>query len=143
MDRVVIGDENDQHVSIVVLRRDSHDAGDGRWLLMQVSVRAGQWIGKFKACVRTEELVAFRQRLESLHKSPGRVANCGSLENWLALQLTVAGPGRILVQGAAIDECGTGKLLKFNFEIDQSDLPAIIAQLQTIEQKLPVRGWRK
>ncbi len=134
MNRVLIGDEDDQHVSIVVLRRDSHDTGDRAWLLTRVSVRAGQWTGKFKACVRMEEFVAFRRRLKSLKSAPGQVATCGSLENWLELRVSAESSGQLLVQGAAIDECGTGNLLKFNFEIDQSELPNIIAQLEGIVQ---------
>jgi len=115
MNRVLIGDEEDQHVSIVVLRRDSHDAGDQAWLLTRVSVRAGQWTGKFKACVRMEEFVAFRRRLKSLKNSSGQVATYGSLENWLELRLSAEPSGQLLVRGAAIDACGTGNLLKFNF----------------------------
>lgn len=143
MYEILIGDVKGQHVSIVVVcreREDAYDADDGNWLVTKVAVRAGAWSGKYSATMRSGDFEAFRKQLRLLYDQQGDVAVFESLEEWLSLKLTRDRQGRISVEGSAIDQLGIGNLLTFRFEVDQSYLPKIIAQLEAAEQAFPFRG---
>ncbi|MDT8912041.1 hypothetical protein [Amycolatopsis sp. PS_44_ISF1] len=66
-----------------------------------------------------------------------------SIEEWLELTVTVAKSGRVEVAGEAIDGDATGNKLSFRIGgLDQSELPAILDDLSSIEAKFPVLGKR-
>lgn len=128
---VCIGSAASEHVGIIVHSADDPD-GYG-WLDCEVEVVAGGFSGRFRASLRTADFASFRKQLQRLYRKLEGVASFTTLEEQLALSLTGDGKGHITVEGTAIDFAGTGNRLLFEFAIDQTYLPRVIAELQRVE----------
>ena len=126
---ICIGSAATEHVGIVVHAADDPDG----WLDCEVEVVAGGFHGRFHAFLRTADFPPFRRQLLRLYKKLEGVASFTTLEEQLALRLTGDGKGHIAVEGTAIDFCGTGNRLQFEFAIDQTYLPRVISELDRVE----------
>lgn len=129
---VCIGSAATEHVGIAVRSADDPD-GYG-WLDCDVEVVAGGFNGRFRASLRIPDFATFRKQLQRLYKKLEGVASFTTLEEQLALRLTGDGKGHITVEGTAIDFCGTGNRLQFEFALDQTYLPRIISELERVER---------
>src|SRR2546428_8808880 len=71
-----IGDHTGEHVAVEVVARehpDKSDYWDGNWLTATVDVACGPFRGNYRAALRAEEFVHFRDQLERLgedHEAP-------------------------------------------------------------------------
>src|SRR2546428_13712098 len=64
-----IGDHTGEHVAVEVVARehpDKSDYWDGNWLTATVDVACGPFRGNYRAALRAEEFVHFRDQLERL-----------------------------------------------------------------------------
>lgn len=130
---VCIGSAPTERVGIVIHCADDPDG----WLDCEIEVAAGGFNGRFRAFLRTADFPPFRKQLQHLYKRLEGVASFTTLEGQLALRLTGDGKGHISVEGSAVDVAGTGNRLIFEFEIDQTYLSRVIAELERVE-----RGFR-
>jgi hypothetical protein len=138
-----------EHIRVEVLRREwpaADDYWDGNWLASRVAVRIGPWIGAYDAMFRAEDFVRFRESVEAMHRDLDGSARFFTMEPFLSIDLKIDAHGRVSVEGDAKPE-GAGRVfgevgLDFQLSdfIDQSFLPALIAQLREIESAFPVKG---
>jgi len=143
MAALLIGYAGNDHVSIEPTQHewpDSLDYWDGNWIFAEVRVRAGGFRGAYRAQLRTDEFARFRAGLSSLYERLTGEATFDSTEEWLRLQLVGDGNGHVSVSGEAVDTPGTGNRLTFEFDVDQTDLPRILAGLDSILTEYPVVG---
>ncbi len=114
---------------------------DRNWLEVDVTVRAGAWSGCYRADLRREDFVPFRQAIQKLYDSLSGAANFDTLEEWIEVRLRGNGRGVITVEGEAWDRPKDGNHLEFHLrDIDQTFLPAMLAQLDAIIKQYPVIG---
>lgn len=139
-----LGGERDEHVSIRVLGRmhpAAQDYWDGNWLIAPIEVVVGGFRAEIGAGLRAEELVRFRQALESLYATLEGEAAFESLEGWLYLRLVVTRTGGLTLEGRVVDRPGEGNTLSFRlYGLDQTCLPAVISALVETEKAFPVLG---
>lgn len=133
---VLIGSETGEHVLIRLL--SGGDPNDYWWISGEVSVAAGAFSGRFPANFRSPDFPPLREQLEMLYRQLEGTAAFATLEEQLELQFVGDGLGHILIRGKARDLAGTGNRLAFETEIDQTELPAIIAALRLVEIEYPV-----
>ena len=120
---------------------DAHDRYDGNWL--QVTVHCG-WTGASVwatgAILDSEGLARFRDELQQLHETLAGEAVLESDEPNVRVRVAVNdGAGHLSVRAEITpDHLAQGHW--FEFEIDQSYLPATVAQLQSVLDQFPVRG---
>lgn len=141
--KLVIGSPGGEHVSVQPTRREfpeTADYWDGNWVYADVEVRAGSFRGKYEALLRTDEFARFRTELGPLYENLTGTASFESMEEWLKLRLTGDGKGHIEVACEAKDAPGIGNLLSFSLEIDQTDLPRNLSEIDAILRKFPVTG---
>jgi hypothetical protein len=142
--QVVIGRLENDHLLIRVLGRlhaGADDFWDGNWLVTPIEVVVGGFRGEPGASLRAEELLGFRQALECVYASLEGEAVFESMESWLTLRIAIDRSGRVAVTGKVIDQIGGANELNFRIDgLDQSDLPAMIEELQEIETFFPVIG---
>jgi hypothetical protein len=142
MREVRIGDSRND-VSIIVSGRErpaSTDFHDGNWLSATVSVSAGAWRGEYRANLRTEDFRSFLDEVRSLRDMPEGKAEFNPMEPWIVLQLEGDGRGRVAVTGQADDRVATGNKLSFHFDVDQTFLPSLIRDLESLLAEFPVIG---
>jgi hypothetical protein len=120
----------------------ANDYWDGNWLAVEVVITMGAWRGRFEASLRADDFERSHAELEELREDLSSAAQFSSLEPWLALRLKGDGLGHILIDGEATDVLGKGARLSFQMEIDQTFLPALIAELRAVLEQFPVRGER-
>jgi hypothetical protein len=142
--RVVIGRESSDHCVVRVLGRlhaGADDYWDGNWLMSSVDLVVGPFQGTVPASLRAEELAAFREQLGVLHQSLTGAAVLDSMEAWLHLTVAVTSSGAVQVTGRARDRLGRANELLFHLDdLDQSDLPRIIEELDEVGTFFPVIG---
>lgn len=141
---ILIGDAGGDHVSIRVMGRmhpAAADYWDGNWLISPIEVAVGGFRGEVAAGLRMDELIQFREALESLHSSLEGEAVLDSMEGWIQLRVAADRRGSLQVTGKALDQPGSANALTFTMDgLDQSYLPALISALGAAEAKFPVRG---
>lgn len=140
---VVIGKPASDHLTIRVIRR-SHpglvDYWDGNWVTCRITVRCLPFSGAFDGNLRTDELSGLRDDLARLQADLDAAAQFANLDGHLAFGLKGDGIGHFIIDGEAWAEPGSGRCLVFRLEIDQTDLAAIISNLDAVLEDFPVLG---
>lgn len=142
-----LGGEDNEYIRIAVLARahpSETDYWDGNWLITEVQLAVGPFSGAYRADLRAEDFSMFREQLQRLYEDvAGEPAVFESMEPWLRLTVTRSDRlGHIKVRGLArpaIPFPGHNTL-EFGLDIDQSFLPATLADLLQITAEFPVLG---
>ena len=116
------------------------DYHDDNWLSVTVTVCVGAFAGVFSASFLTDEFVAFRAQLQTLHATLRGEAEFTTLEEQLFLKLIGNGRGQVSLKGRALDRAGYGNRLEFELEIDQTHLAVAIRDLDALIERFPVRA---
>ena len=141
--KILIGNESTNWVAVRVLAR-SHpglqDYWDGNWVRSEVTLRAGAFSGRYVADLRTDEFARFRDELNVVFQPLIGRATFSSLEGWLGIELVGDGKGHFSGSCQAMDTPGTGNCLSFSLAIDQTEIPSILNNLDSILSQFPVIG---
>ncbi len=121
-------------------RQGSGTYYDDNWLTTLVMVKGGHFTGQYEAEFMTTDFECFKQELKSLYDNLGSHALFSGLEGQLELRLTGDGIGHIEVNVLAADQPGSGAHLQFSLEIDQTQIPTLIQQLNLITERFPTVG---
>jgi hypothetical protein len=95
----------------------------------QVSVRSSPFSGKLTAGFLAGELNRFGREIERLYIELTGKAELQPLEPNITITMIGNGRGNIDVAGSARERLGWGPELRFEFELDQTHLPAIYKAL--------------
>lgn len=120
---------------------DAQDRWDANWLNVSAHCgHAGASVWATGAIVDTIGLLRFREELERLHQTLSGEAVLKSHEPNLEVRVSVADrAGHLLVRVEITpDHLGQGHW--FEFDVDQSYLPATVAQLKSILVAFPLKG---
>ena len=123
----VIGRTGADHVSISVSGRSDD------WISATIGVRAAAWSGNCRAGFHQGELLRFAAEIDRLYRDLTGVAELSPIEPYLSLKRTGDGKGHVLVEGKARDGLSYSTYLAFRFEIDQTDLSAIVRGMQAAD----------
>jgi hypothetical protein len=140
---VLIGDPDGQQVLIRVLSRNHpglFDYWDANWVACELQISAGGFRAGFRADLRSEEFQRFLDEAEAVNRSLEGTATFSTMEQQIALTLSLDGRGHVLVDGEARDAPGSQNCLRFGFEIDQTYLREICRSLEVILRAFPVVG---
>jgi hypothetical protein len=147
---ILIGDPNAQHVLIRPLSRrhpDLFDYADANSIDCEVEIVAGGFQGTFRADLRSEEFQSFLDEIEGSIRAQEGAAALTTMEG----QVTVAiadgdaqsrGTDSALmrVSGDGCDAPGAGNRLRFAFDMERAQLPAIAQALKYLLSAYPVTG---
>lgn len=141
---LTIGSARSEYLRLQPLRR-SHpertDFWDGNWLVVTLDVRVGAFRATFPATFRTTDFGEFRRQLAALHHTLVGEAVLETLEEWVSLRIVGDGRGHLEVRGSVTDEPGLGNRLTFVLpELDQTQLPAMLDELDAMERAFPTVG---
>jgi hypothetical protein len=119
---------------------DALDVGDGNWLRITAHCGgSGASVWCSGALLETVSLRALARGLEDMHATLRGEAVLDSHEPNIAVRISISRTGQATVQVDVTPDHMTQKHW-FEFEADQSYLPAIIAQCRNVLGRFPVRG---
>ena len=140
-----LGGEEAEFLTLAIRGRncpESEDYWDGNWLWCTADVAAGAFRGSVSNLIRNEDLIRFLPRLEDLHRRLDGEALLDTLEAWLDLRVIGIGHGQVEVRGSLCDAPVGGNQLEFRLDLDQTFLPAAIAQIRAAVEAFPIVGRR-
>jgi hypothetical protein len=120
---------------------EAHDQWDGNWL--NVSVHCGQSgasVWATGAILDLVGIVRFRDELERLYKTLSGEAVLESHEPNVKVRVAASDAAGHLNVRTEITPDHLAQGHWFEFDIDQSYLPAAVAQLESVMARFPVRG---
>ena len=120
---------------------EAQDQWDGNWL--NVTVHCGQSrasVWATGAILDSIALVRFRDELERLHQTLAGEAVLESHEPNVKVRVAASDSAGHLHVRAEITPDHLQQGHWFEFEIDQSYLPATVAQLESVRMEFPVKG---
>ncbi len=129
---------NDGSDRVVVRISGRPDAQDD-WLDASISVCAGAFSGSIPVALSTCDFRPFREQLDALYQTLDGPATFSTPEQQLEFVCRGNGFGGITVEGVIADQVSDGNSLRFQFNIDQTFLPAIIDDLRKVESAFPNR----
>jgi hypothetical protein len=141
--RLRIGSKNNEYLLVEPTRwefPDCEEYWDANWFYASVTIAAGGFRGSFEALLRAEEFVRFRDELRPLQQSLNGQAKFETMEHWLAIDVEGDGRGHFAARCEARDQPGVGNTLSFTLSFDQTELPAILRDLDEIARRFSVRG---
>lgn len=141
---LVVGRVDGDQLTVRVLGRmhpGSVDFWDGNWLVSPISARLGGFVAEIGAGLRVEELHRFGRGLEQMHRNLRGEAELTSTEQWISLTVQCRPNGSLSVTGTLVDGLGNGNTLAFRIiGLDQTDLPAMLDGVASIERAYPMFG---
>ena len=135
MTSFTIGTPGSDHIIIDVVKCDrtkTKDHDDYSWLPGTVVISVGNFSGSYDFMPRIEEIEMFKNEISTLYQKLNGIATFETLEDQIKLTLSGNGRGCIFVSGIATDSPGRGNRLHFTFDIDQTYLPNLINELDSI-----------
>lgn len=102
------------------------------WIEGDAEIRVNGFTAAITAYFESHDFAVFHQQLQSLYQSLNGVAELRPRDEQLVLVLRGNGMGGIEVTGDAWAVACYGSKLEFEFEIDQTFLPAVLTQLDAV-----------
>jgi hypothetical protein len=122
----------DVHGRVAVNITNGYMDGDLRWLVADVAIRVGGFKGDFSTSFLVRDVSRFLQELRQLFTTLEGRAQFTTWEKQIELILEGNGRGQVAITGEAMDEAGTGSKLSFEIGTDQTYLPQLINELESI-----------
>ena len=114
--------------SMAALTKDEY----AQWFETKVFIQVESFTGSFQSLLDHHALLKFHQELQLLYETLQGSAQLAPIEEQITLQLSGNGRGGVTASGAAWSRPRYGNHLEFSFEIDQTFLPSVLAQLNAI-----------
>lgn len=116
---------------------------DKNWVKGFVKVKAGGFLGEFKASFMTVDFVSFKNELTQLYDKLNGIATFSTLESQVEIKIIGDGIGHLKAECEVMDSAGIGNKLEFEINFDQTHIPKILNQLEKIINQFPKVGELK
>ncbi|TKD72310.1 hypothetical protein [Pseudalkalibacillus hwajinpoensis] len=129
----LLGD--DMKIVIEVMGRshpDRTDYWDGNWVFSNVTLQIPGYKADFCADLRTDEFLSFQNQLKDMDEKMKGKALLDSMEGAVKIEGKMNLLGKLMWTCETCHPIGTGAVLQFEFDSDQSYLPKLIKELEGI-----------
>ena len=141
--RLLIGSLEAEHLLVRPTRYEQAEPTnfyDANWLRTTIELRVGAFRAEYEGTIMNVDFVRFREAVKLLHETLRGEATFDPLEPWVLVRLVGDGRGHVEAKCTATDRLGMGSELRFTLELDQTMLPAILADLEMLSATFSVRG---
>ena len=138
-----IGTDASEYLIVEITGRTNPSAldyWDGNWVNANIEIYAGGFRGRYSAYLRTKELKDFRDAVTSLYSFKSKEASLETLEGQLSINITGDSLGHFAAKCEAMDQAGIGNRLIFTLTFDQTDIPAMLKELDVVIKEYPIIG---
>ncbi|AQU78887.1 MULTISPECIES: hypothetical protein [Planococcus] len=135
----ILGSET--KVEIMILERlypESIGSWEGDWVKAALRVEIPGYSVNFLADLRTEEFKEFRDQLAAMNQELEGTASLISIENAIEAKAVIDSLGGIYWEVRTCYPIGTGAVLTFEFDSDQSYLNQLVKELDEVLKEFPV-----
>lgn len=133
--------ENFLRISVIGFAHpDAELDWDRNWLTSNLTLKAGGFLGKFDCELMTTDFIRFKEQLSKLYEKMNGNAFFDTREEQVAIKIEGDGLGHFRADCTAIDFPGTGNKLEFELNFDQTAIPDLIRQLDSIIHTFPKTG---
>jgi len=119
---------------------DAVDFWDGNWLSCRLELNIKGFNADFLFDLRVDEIESFLMELDQLNLNLKGKANLENMEEVIKLKLNVCKTGKLKWEGRLLYPAGIGSTLVFEYDSDQTFLPAIIKELKNVLKRYPMKG---
>jgi hypothetical protein len=112
---------------------------DANWIPARIEITAGGFRGSDHASLLREDFPDFRDALFSLHSFASNEGQFRTIENQLRINIRGDRRGNFAADCVARDTTD-GNCLEFKLRFDQTDIPRMMTELDTIIEAYPVLG---
>jgi hypothetical protein len=102
------------------------------WAQVQVEVAVQCFRGSVRPYLERPDLERFTRDLAALHASLSGRAELSPVEGQFGVTLVGNGRGGVSVSGFALANASYGSKLQYEFELDQTFLPPVVAELKAL-----------
>lgn len=132
----IINSENSLRIEKLKLTHPkAKNSWDKNWLTAKTKFQLGSFIGEYEFNAQIEDFNNFLNQVENQYNNLIGESNFQSREDQVEIKLELDKSGIIEVNFELTDKVGVGNNLNGNFQIDQSYLPKLIEQLESIRDK--------
>ncbi len=117
---------------------DADSNWDKNWLEGEISVDVGGFKGYCKAEFMTRDFDNFKNQLERLYKKLKGTANFNTIDDQIGIRMVGDGLGHITSHCLIMDQVGIGNTLECEIKLDQTMIPIILNQLESILYRFPI-----
>ncbi|RLQ90856.1 hypothetical protein [Planomicrobium sp. Y74] len=135
----ILGSET--KIEIKILERvypESIGSWEGDWVKAAIRVEIPGYSANFLADLRTEEFKEFRDQLAAMNQELVGTASLISIENAIEAKAVIDSLGGIYWEVSTCYPIGTGAVLTFEFDSDQSYLNQLVKELDEVLKEFPV-----
>ena len=126
---------------VELIKYDSNLDWDKNWVKTIVTLRGGEFYGKYTAEFMTIDFEKFKQELSQLYDNLTGTANFYDLDDYLELKIVGDGIGHFKVNVIACDQPGIyASRLTFTMSFDQTQLKELVNQLERVTKQFPIVG---
>ena len=108
-------------------------------IVAEIDLAGQSWVRVAGSFLTMRDIASFLDELRQLHQQAGRMAELGSFGPAFILRLAGSSTGSIAAHLKLTPDILT-QTHTFELQLDQTHLPGIIRQLDTILERFPVRG---
>lgn len=116
-----------------------NDKWDGNWLNTKIEIKAGNFIGKTNALLRSDEIERLAKEIEQFLFEKIKEVIFSPIEPWICFKITKNNRQNIELTGEVTDQLGTGNILKFHLEMSPPNLEQIHKRINLVLQEFPAR----
>lgn len=117
---------------LIIMKSITNDG----WIESYVEIKAGGFRGSYRAAFMLYDFSVFRDQLKFIYDDLNGIAKFNSLENQLQINIKGDGLGHLVADCIAMEEVGYGNELRFELDFDQTYIPMLIRQLDSIIERL-------
>ena len=142
MATVEIKSINNDSIKISVMANEQESCGEkynSNWIHVLIEFNSKGFVGKVAAHMQTFEFGEFYMQLKKLYESLQGQAKLETIEGQIGLTFVGNGRGGITLSGMIMDKPGIGNELIFNMNLDQSYIPSVLSQLQSLNTEFSIR----
>lgn len=140
----ILGSETKVEIKIFErLYPESIGSWERDWVKSAISVEIPGYSANFLADLRTEEFKEFRDQLAAMNQELEGTGSLISLENAIEAKAVMDSLGGIYWEVSTCYPIGTGAVLTFGFDSDQSYLYQLVKELDEVLKEFPVLEHQK
>ncbi len=117
---------------------EGEDYWDKNWLTVNIQLKVGAFKGVYSCHFQTTDFTYLQKELDKLYGDLSHEFIFSTLEDQLEISFKGDGLGHIWLAGKAMDLSEGTNTLNFEFSIDQSFLPKIIAEIKAVNRTFRV-----
>jgi hypothetical protein len=119
---------------------NSDNDWDKNWIRSRITVKGGAFRGPFGCDLFSSDFELFKRQLKKAYDNLRETATFKTMEGQIEISCVGDGLGHFTVDCKAMDEAGTGNELNLTMTFDQTSIPDIIRQLDSITKMFPIQG---